>query len=162
MSKKTSDREYLYLSAMLKAREANMLTRDKLERMLAAGSFGDAAKLLQESGWPDMSGLNADGVDKALSARRSEIFAELDRAVPEKALLEIFRAKYDYHNAKAIIKGEGVGVNAEHILSSAGRVAPGKLEAAFREEEGREAGFHRKLLHSSQNIHPRPSVTRSR
>ena len=34
--KKTSDREYLYLSAMLKAREANMLTRDKLERILAA------------------------------------------------------------------------------------------------------------------------------
>ena len=70
MSKKISDREYLYLSAMLKAREANMLTRDKLERMLAAGSFNDAAKLLQESGWPDMSGLNASGVDKALSERR--------------------------------------------------------------------------------------------
>ena len=33
--KKISDREYLYLSAMLKAREANMLTRDKLERVLA-------------------------------------------------------------------------------------------------------------------------------
>ena len=32
--KKISDREYLYLSATLKAREANMLTRDKLERIL--------------------------------------------------------------------------------------------------------------------------------
>ena len=137
MSKKVSDREYLYLSAMLKAREANMLTRDKLERMLAAGSFSDAAKLLQESGWPDMSGLNASGVDKALSARRNEIFAELERAVPEKELLEIFRVRYDYHNAKAIIKGEGVGVNADHILSAAGRVAPGKLTEAFREDDFR-------------------------
>ena len=137
MSKKTSDREYLYLSAMLKAREANMLTRDKLERMLAAGSFNDACKLLQESGWPDMSGLNASGVDKALSARRSEIFAEIERSVPEKALLEIFRAKYDYHNAKAIIKGEGIGVNAEHILSSAGRVPVDTLLAAFREDDFR-------------------------
>ena len=138
MSKKTSDREYLYLSAMLKAREANMLTRDKLERMLAAGNFNDAAKLLQESGWPDMSGLNAAGVDKALSERRSEIFAELERSVPEKALLDIFRAKYDYHNAKAIIKGEGVGVNADHILSSAGRIPAGKLEEAFREDDFRD------------------------
>ena len=75
--KKTSDREYLYLSAMLKAREANMLTRDKLERILSAGSFDDAAKLLQESGWPDMTGLSASGVDKALSARREELFSEL-------------------------------------------------------------------------------------
>ena len=137
MSKKISDTEYLYLSAMLKAREANMLTRDKLERMLAAGSFNDAAKLLQESGWPDMSGLNAAGVDKALSERRREIFAELERSLPEKALLEIFRARYDYHNAKAIIKGEGIGVNADHILSGAGRVDSAKLEAPFREDDFR-------------------------
>ena len=41
--KKISDREYLYLSASLKAREANMLTRDKLERMLSAGSFDDVS-----------------------------------------------------------------------------------------------------------------------
>ena len=138
MSKKTSDREYLYLSAMLKAREANMLTRDKLERMLSAGNFNDAAKLLQESGWPDMSGLNAAAVDKALSVRRNEIFAELERSVPEKALLDIFRAKYDYHNAKSIIKGEGIGVNADHILSAAGRVPSGKLEEAFREDDFRD------------------------
>ena len=137
MSKKISDTEYLYLSAMLKAREANMLTRDKLERMLAAGSFNDAAKLLQESGWPDMSGLNAAGVDKALSERRREIFAELERSLPEKALLEIFRARYDYHNAKAIIKGEGIGVNADHILSGAGRVDSAKLEESFREDDFR-------------------------
>ena len=138
MSKKTSDREYLYLSAMLKAREANMLTRDKLERMLSAGNLNDAAKLLQESGWQDMSGMNASDVDKALSARRNEIFAELERSVPEKALLDIFRAKYDYHNAKAIIKGEGIGVNADHILSAAGRVPSGKLEEAFREDDFRD------------------------
>ena len=137
MSKKISDTEYLYLSAMLKAREANMLTRDKLERMLAAGSFNDAAKLLQESGWPDMSGLNAAGVDKALSERRREIFAELERSLPEKALLEIFRARYDYHNAKAIIKGEGIGVNADHILSGAGRVDSARLEESFREDDFR-------------------------
>ena len=137
MSNKVSDREYLYLSATLKAREANMLTRDKLERMLAAGSFADAAKLLQESGWPDLSGLNASGVDKALSARRDEIFAELARAVPEPALLEIFRAKYDYHNAKAIIKGEGMGVSIDHILSTAGRIAPETLLSAFREDDFR-------------------------
>ncbi len=138
MANNTSDREYLYLSATLKAREANMLTRDKLERMLSSGSFDDAAKLLQESGWPDMSGLNAAGVDKALSERRNQIFAELERAVPEKALLDIFRAKYDYHNAKALVKGEGASVSIGHILSSAGRVEPRKLEAAFREDEMRD------------------------
>lgn len=136
--KKISDREYLYLSAMLKAREANMLTRDKLERVLSAGSFDDAAKLLQESGWPDMTGLNAEGVDKALSARRSEIFAELERTIPEREVVDVFRTKYDYHNAKALIKGEGVGVDAGHILSGSGTVPADKLTEAFREEDYRD------------------------
>ena len=136
--KKISDREYLYLSAMLKAREANMLTRDKLERILAAGSFNDAAKLLQESGWPDMSDQTAAGVDKLLSKRREEIFAELERTIPEREVVEVFRTRYDYHNAKAIIKGEGVGADAEHILSGAGTVEPKKLLEAYREEDFRD------------------------
>lgn len=133
-AKKTADTEYLYLSAMLKAREANMLTRDKMERMLASGGFSEAAKLLQESGWPDMTGLTAAGVDKALSARRAEIFAELERTIPEKEVVGVFRAKYDYHNAKAIIKGEGASVDAGHILSRSGSVDPAKLETAFQED----------------------------
>lgn len=136
--KKISDREYLYLSAMLKAREANMLTRDKLERILAAGSFNDAAKLLQESGWPDMSDQNAAGVDKLLSQRRAEIFAELERTIPEREVVDVFRTRYDYHNAKAIIKGEGVGADPGHILSDAGTVASKKLVEAYREEDFRD------------------------
>lgn len=136
--KKISDREYLYLSATLKAREANMLTRDKLERILAAGSYNDAAKLLQESGWPDMSDQTAAGVDKLLSQRREEIFAEVERAIPEREVVDVFRTRYDYHNAKAIIKGEGVGADPGHILSGAGTVAPQKLLEAFREEDFRD------------------------
>lgn len=136
-AKKVSDQEYLYLSAMLKAREANMLTRDKLERMLTAGGFNEAAKLLTESGWPDMSGQNARGVDALLSQRRREIFDELERSLPEKEVVEVFRVKYDYHNAKALIKGEGAGVAADGILSRAGRVDPSRLTEAFREEDYR-------------------------
>ena len=136
--KKTSDREYLYLSASLKAREANMLTRDKLERILAAGGFDEAAKLLQESGWPDMSGQTAAGVDKMLSKRSEEIFADVERTIPEQEVVDVFRTKYDYHNAKAIIKGEGVGADPGHILSGAGTVAPGKLVESFREEDFRD------------------------
>ena len=43
------------MSAMLRAREANMLGRDRMDRMLAAGSYGEAAKLLAECGYEDLS-----------------------------------------------------------------------------------------------------------
>ena len=49
MSNKSNNKEkYLYISAMLRARENKMLTRDKAERMLDAGSFEEAAKLLSD------------------------------------------------------------------------------------------------------------------
>ena len=136
--KKFADTDYLYLSAVLKAREANMLTRDKMERMLTAGSFNDAAKLLVESGWPDMSDHNSAGVDRLLSLRREETFAEVEKSAAEKEIVEVFRTKYDYHNAKAIIKGEGVGVDAGNILSQCGTVPPAKLLEAFREDDFRD------------------------
>ena len=43
-NKKCVREKYLYLSAMLRAREAKMLTRDKVERMIDAPSFDEAAK----------------------------------------------------------------------------------------------------------------------
>ena len=131
-----TDKDYLYLSAMLKARESNMLTRDRMERMLSGG-FVEAAKLLPDCGYEDMSALDAKGVDKALSAHRKRVFDELTRFVPEPAVVDAFRMKYDYHNAKVIVKAEGAGISGEHILSDAGRKAPRAVQDAFIEDDYR-------------------------
>lgn len=132
-NKKVSDKDYLFISSMLKARENRMLRRDRLEQMLSSGSFEEAARLLAEIGWPDLSGKGSAAVSEALAKRQAEIYAEITRFVPEKELVGIFRLKYDYHNAKTIVKGEGAGVDAAYLLSDAGQVEPEKLEAAFRE-----------------------------
>ena len=49
-NKKVSDKDYLFISSMLKARENRMLRRDRLEQMLSSGSFEEAARLLAEIG----------------------------------------------------------------------------------------------------------------
>ena len=133
-NKKVSDKDYLFISSMLKARENRMLRCDRLEQMLSSGSFEEAARLLAEIGWPDLSGKGSAAVSEALAKRQAEIYAEITRFVPEKELVGIFRLKYDYHNAKTIVKGEGAGVDAAYLLSDAGQVEPEKLEAAFRED----------------------------
>ena len=88
---------------MLRAREPRMLSRDKAERMLDAGSFEESAKLLTDCGYEDMSQMNAKEIDQALSQHRADVFAELAGLVPNGAIVDIFRVKYDYHNAKVII-----------------------------------------------------------
>lgn len=127
--------EYLYLTALLRAREARMLTRDKAERMLEAPSFDEAAKLLTDCGYKDMSGMNAKEVDKTLNERRAAEFAELARMAPNALLVDVFRMKYDYHNAKTIIKSEAEGIERPDLMSDSGRLTPQTLTEAFREEK---------------------------
>ena len=136
MSNKKCVREkYLYLSAMLRAREAKMLTREKAERMIDTASFDEAAKMLADCGYEDYSGMNAKQVDNALAERRAEIFAELARMSPNPETVEVFRIKYDYHNAKTLIKAEAAALEREDLLSSSGRVPVQTLIKSFTEEK---------------------------
>ena len=50
---------YLCISAMLRAREPKLLSREKAERMLDAATFEDAAKLLTDCGYEDLSQMDA-------------------------------------------------------------------------------------------------------
>lgn len=134
---KITDQDYLSLSAMLKARETRFLTRDRMDRMLDAGSFSEAARSLVDCGYEDMSGMKAGEIDAALSRRRRDVLNELSRIVPQQAVVDVFRMKYDYHNAKVLIKAEGAGTDGARLLSESGRVSPEALTQAFREDDYR-------------------------
>ena len=131
---KLTDKDYLFLSTMLRARSSQFLTEEVLERMLSFGNFEEAARTLGEMGWPDMSGMDRAGVDEALSKRREDILAEVAKICPDKELIDILRMRYDYHNAKALIKAQAVGHDADSLLSNAGRVKLEKLKEAFKTE----------------------------
>jgi hypothetical protein len=64
--------DYLALTAMLAARSANMVTDDRMERMLTAPSFDEAAKIPEECGYGDLSGKNAEEVNAALGTLDDE------------------------------------------------------------------------------------------
>lgn len=148
---RVKDRDYLALTAMLRAREAKMLDRDRIERMLSAADFADAAKLLADCGYEDMSAMNASQLDAALNARKKAIYEEIGRMCPETSLVDVFRMKYDYHNAKVLVKDGALGAGADgtavatttavggaagagqRLLSQLGRVPAGKLADAVAE-----------------------------
>ncbi len=130
----TKREDYLFLSAMLRAREPRMLSREKAERMLDAPSYAECARLLSDCGYEDLSGENAAGIDRALSAHRAELFRELSLQAPAKDLVELFRVRYDVHNAKVILKAEATGSDPLPLMSASGRVAPEAMLEAYREE----------------------------
>ena len=126
-----TDKDYLFLSTMLRARSSVFISKDTLEHMLSSGKFEEAAQTLSKQGWPNMVGMDRAGIDTALSVYREELFAELGRLCPDKELVDLFRLRYDYHNAKVIIKAQAMEQPADNLLSAAGRVELEKLKEAF-------------------------------
>ena len=120
---------------MLRAREPKLLNLEKAGRMLDAASVEDAAKLLTDCGYPDMSQMSASEVEETLAQRRGEIFKEMQDLSPDKELVDLFKLKYDYHNAKAILKAEAVGTDCKHLLSDAGRLPGKQLLELYNEEK---------------------------
>lgn len=119
---------------MLRARETKMLSREKAERMLDAPSFEESAKILADCGYEDMSQMSAKDIEEALSRRRDTVFTELANLAPNKAIVDVFRIKYDYHNAKVIIKAEAMNSDESSLMSGSGRVSPTAMLAAYNED----------------------------
>ena len=127
------DTDYLAISTRIHAMETRMLTRDRMERMIDAKDNADALKVLEECGYPDVSRAGGQGLEDVLSAARSAVFADIRSAVPDGTLVEVFQLKYDYHNAKVLIKSAAVGADAGKLLSGAGRVPAAVLSECFLE-----------------------------
>ena len=126
---------YLCISAMLRAREPKLLSREKAERMLDAATYEDAAKLLTDCGYEDLSQLDAGQIEKSLEEHRAQIFDELGRFCPEKRLVDLFKLRYDYHNAKVILKAEAMGQDPKRLLSNSGRIPGTKLLEIYNEDK---------------------------
>ena len=137
MAEKFNDTEYLYLTSVVRARQANMLSSEIFEQMLSAGSFKLATNILTDYGWADMSDMDSSAINSYLSNYQNSIFREIEEYVPQIEVLDLFRIKYDYHNAKCIIKSEGYGTKLDPIYSEVGRVTFEELEKAYRNEDYR-------------------------
>ena len=84
MAKKAIKREdYLFISAFLRAREANMLSKSKAEQILDTAEFEDCAKMLADNGYPDMSGMSIGQIEKTLTDCRRDLFKELESMIPK-------------------------------------------------------------------------------
>ena len=149
----TEREAYLCLSAMLRARETKLLNTEKSIRMLEAQSFEDAAKQLTDCGYDDMSQMKAVEIESCLNEHRNAVFAEIARMCPQKELVDVFRMKYDYHNAKTVIKSEAMGLDARRLLSNSGRTDGEKLLALYNDGQYRDMpGKLRGAVEEAKNI----------
>ena len=101
---KKRDVDYLAVSSRIHALETKLLTGERMERMIEAKELREAARVLTECGYSELSELTAPALEAELSRAQGELFRDLDAAVVEPALLDVFRCRFDYHNVKVLVK----------------------------------------------------------
>ena len=131
MAKKIKDTDYLAISARVKAMETTLLTWERMMQILDARSEAEALKMVQESGYPDLTATDPEALDRVLSAAREEMLSDLIGGAPDPRYIELFKIKYDYHNVKAILKAKAMGVSPDRMLMDMGRVSPATLLEAM-------------------------------
>ena len=94
MAKTIKDTDYLVISARVKALETGLLTRERMEQLLDVRTGGEAAKLLQEWGYPQLDPDRPEAMDAALSAAREATLADLAEGLPDPRYLDLFKIKY--------------------------------------------------------------------
>ncbi|MFG6351306.1 MAG: V-type ATPase subunit [Oscillospiraceae bacterium] len=135
LSKKVKETDFLSISARVRVMETRLLTAERMERMIDAKDAAEAAKVLGECGYPDLAEPTPSALEDLLADAQGALFEDLGKAVDAPALLDVFRCKYDYHNAKTLVKAQALGIDQNRLLLRGGRYDPEALAEDFRRED---------------------------
>ena len=102
----------------------------------------EAVKILTECGYEELPALTNAGLDDLLSKARAALYRELSTAAPDRRVVELFQMKYDYHNAKVLVKAAAIGAEPDRMLQrdSLGDFSEPFRQAVLRARETLNAG----------------------
>ena len=130
---------YVYTVARLRGMENHILDSAFFSRLMDSAGIDDAVKALGETSYSQW--LSGNNFDKAIDSEILATCEELERFVPDKGLIAIFRLPYDFHNVKVLLKGlfKVRGGEAEgrryDLLSKLGTIDVDELTNAIETEE---------------------------
>ena len=132
---KLKDTDFLYATMRVRANEKNLLTEREISRMIDAKTPEEAAKILSESGYGEVSARSFSDVEKALQRQLGDTSALINEICESSEISEVFLLKYDFHNIKTLIKAELMGEDPERLMSDLSYVPKERLIHAAHTED---------------------------
>jgi V/A-type H+/Na+-transporting ATPase subunit C len=127
--------EYLFLTTRVRSLENNMINRERMEMILESGNTEEATRILQDSGYGEISSISMDRLEQSLAAERSRTFLEIASFIPDPRILDVFRIKYDYHNVKVLLKSMVQGIDGTDLLMDSGKIPFLMIQKAILQNE---------------------------
>lgn len=149
------DTDYAAISARLRVLENRLLTRERMEQLIEAREDGECLKIMADCGYPEPAALTLADLETSLAGAQAELFADLESSLDDPDVLAVFQVKYDYHNAKALIKSQARDVDAAHLLVDGGRYEPQALAQGFQSggfEEGKVSRTFQNALWAAKDL----------
>lgn len=131
---KVKSEKYIFATARVRGNENNLLTHEKMEKMLDAKTPEEAMKILIDCSYGDgAADVPARDFELLLKQEQEKTNAFIRQIAPEPAVFDMFLYPYDYHNLKVLLKAEYLGSDPEPMLLDAGTIPVAKLRAAVTE-----------------------------
>jgi len=96
-------------------------------------SAEEVFRSLSESGYGGAEAASVSEYEKLIEAEEASLDAFIREYVPSDAELQYFFAPRDFHNAKALLKAEVLGIGAENMLAPEGCVPIETLAACMKD-----------------------------
>lgn len=133
---KINDRDYVFATACVRSGEKNMLSHDKIEKMVESKNLEEALKVLTEMEYggaiPDVK---PQDFEVLLTREHKRTYEFVKSIVHDPEYFNIFLYQSDYHNIKVILKAEFLGTDPEPFFMGSGSIDTKDLVNMVRERD---------------------------
>lgn len=126
--------DYVFASSRVRGVEKNLLSRERLEKMVDSKTAADAMKILYDAEYGVEGEPAAEGDFEALlSAETKKTYQFILSIAPDPKAFRAFLYPYDYHNLKTLMKAEFMEIQGTAGLIPIGTLPGGELEDMVKE-----------------------------
>ena len=108
------DIEYTFAVARIRANEGKLLTSQELSSVIAAGSYEEAVRRLNDKGYE----INGTDYAPALEKKRDDMLRLIEEVLPDKKQFDSVFIENDFQNLKTLLKGLVCEKDTDSLLVS--------------------------------------------
>lgn len=121
----------LYANGRVAVLSTKLLAQDKLMRLAECNNVAEAVKVLTENGYGGMSIDNANDYETLLRAELDSALSVFKELCYDVNAVKFVLAKYDYLNAKALMKCKYMRVDGIAYCYNQGSISPEQMQSAI-------------------------------
>lgn len=128
----SEDIRYAYSVGRIRALEGKLLTLPKIERLIEAKTKEEMKEILQDTWYSEWI---EGGYENMINKARRELYQLMEKIIVDKEVIEMLRLRYDYFNAKLLVKGKIGEKKVDHLMSEFGNISKREMGVIFSEEK---------------------------